>query len=121
MGALVAAHRLSRLEVAHPAQSRPPQDPAHRGRRDACLLGDVFAALLLTSQRDDLLDDDLRRRTVQPMWTGRAVSKAGHTLGREATDPFEHRLEAHPDRQRYLAWRNSLGGHSHDPLSTKRR
>ena len=38
--ALVAARRLGRVEVAHPAQPRPPQDPAHRGRRDLSLLGD---------------------------------------------------------------------------------
>ena len=66
-GTFVAAHWLARVEVAHPAQPRPPQDSADRGRRDIGLPGDRLATQPLAPQRDDLLDFGPGRRAMQPM------------------------------------------------------
>jgi hypothetical protein len=73
MGALVTTDRLDGSKVAHPAQPRPPQNPAHRGRRDANLPGDGLPAQLLPAQRDDLLDPVVRRRAMKPMRSRRAI------------------------------------------------
>jgi len=49
-GALIAARRLGRLQVAYPVQTQPPQDAADGGRRDAGFRGNLLAGVALTAQ-----------------------------------------------------------------------
>jgi hypothetical protein len=51
---LVADHR--RVQVPGPAQTRGPQDPADRGRRDARITGDLLTGEALAAKGDDLID-----------------------------------------------------------------
>ena len=49
--ALIAVHRLGRLQVAYPVQSQPAQDPAHGGRRYLEFGRDLLAGVALPPQR----------------------------------------------------------------------
>lgn len=118
MGALVAAHRLGRIEVTHPAQPGTPQDPAYRGGRDASLLGDGLTTQLPAPQRDDLLDLRLGCRTVQPVRPRRAVDQPSYALGGEARDPFVDGLQADADADRNLGRPAPIGCHPHDPAAS---
>ena len=51
--ALIAAHRLGRLQVAYPVQSQPAQDAADGGRRHADLGRDLLAGVALAAQNLD--------------------------------------------------------------------
>ena len=70
MLALVAAHRLGRLDVLQPRQPGAPQHPADGGGRDADLHGDVLAGQPLAAQGDDALGHGL-------------VGHARHDVGRD--------------------------------------
>src|SRR4051812_17842878 len=52
-GALIAAHRLGRLQVAYPVQPQSLQDAADGGRRDAGFRRDLLGGVSLTAQRLD--------------------------------------------------------------------
>ena len=67
MLALVAPHRLGRVEILEAAQAGASKDAAHRGGRDPDRLGDGIAREALPAQRDHLVDDGRARRLPQTL------------------------------------------------------
>ena len=53
MFALIAPHRLGRLQIAYPVQAQPPQDATDGRRRDADFGGDLLAGVALPAQNLD--------------------------------------------------------------------
>src|ERR1700716_2165249 len=90
----LAAGRLSGLEGAQLVEAQALEDPAHRGRRDADLGGDLLARHTLAAQGLDAFDHRLRRRLAQVVGSRAAVLQARHAFLVEAADPFAHRAQA---------------------------
>src|SRR5665213_3730439 len=97
MLALIADHRLSRLQVLEPAQARGSKHSAHRGRRDLDLPGDLLAREALATQRDDLLNLPRRCRPVELVRSRGAILQTGGTLRNEPRHPLVSRLDVHPE------------------------
>lgn len=60
-------NRFDGLKIAHPAQPGAPENAADGRRRDAGDLGDMLPGEALAAQRDDFIDQGLRRGLAEPM------------------------------------------------------
>src|SRR5215212_2240740 len=65
MGTLIAPDRLGRFECAELVEPQAPQDAADGCRREPELSSDLLAGPALPTQSFHLLDDGLRRRSVE--------------------------------------------------------
>src|SRR5258708_3075640 len=65
--ALVTDHRRRRLQIPYTAEAETLEHPAHGGRRDAGLLGDLLAGPTLAPQFGDAIGDRFRGRSMQAM------------------------------------------------------
>lgn len=90
-GALVAAHRLGRRQVARPVETEPAENPAEGGGRDALLRGDALARPSHTAQRSDPVHLRRRRRPMEPVWPRGAIAQPGGAFSLEADHPLAHR------------------------------
>ena len=80
--ALIARHRLDRLQVFPAVQAVALEDPADGGRGDTGLGGDLGGGAALAAQREDLLTDCLGRRLARPAGTvGYFVLEAVSVIG----------------------------------------
>ena len=86
--ALVAPHRLDRLQVFPAVQAVALEDPADGGRGDSGLGRDPGCGAALAAQRDDLLTDCLGRRLAQPARARGAVMQTLGAFRLVARDPF---------------------------------
>ena len=113
MLALVAAHRLGRLQRPDAVEAEPPENAADGGRRDAHFGGDLLAGPALTAQPLNLRHCLRRRRLAKPAGSRRAVLQTFRALCLVARDPLAHRADRHAER---LANRlNRLPLHQHPP------
>jgi hypothetical protein len=85
---LVAAHWLCRLQSREPVEPEPAQDAADSGRRHADLRRDLLAGAALTSQHSDLIDNGLRRRPIQAMRPGTAITQSRLAFAAIPVNPF---------------------------------
>ena len=91
-GALIAAHRFGRLQVAYPVQSQSPQDATDGRRGDPGFSSDLLAGVALTAQR---LDDPARGKCClawQRTGSRGAVAQPIDTFHAEPLDPLGDRL-----------------------------
>ena len=98
--ALIAAHRLGRLQCADAVQAKAPEDAADGGRRDAEFSRDLLAGPALPPQPLHFGDERLRGRAAQPVRPRRAVLQALRPFVAEPLNPFAHRAHRHAERLR---------------------
>ena len=98
MLALIAAHRLGRLQCADAVEPQAPEDAADGGRRDAEFSRDLLAAEALSAQPLHFGDDRLRGRAAQPVRPRRTVLQALRPFVAEPLNPFAHRAHRHAER-----------------------
>jgi hypothetical protein len=73
MLALVAAHRLGRLQGTDPIETEPLEDATDRRWRHSQLGSDLLAGEALSAERFDLFNNSLRRRLAQTVWPGASI------------------------------------------------
>ena len=88
MLALVADHRRGRLQVPDPVQAGGPQDPAHRGRRDPDLAGDLLAGEPLAAKGDNPRRRLGRRRAMELVRPRGAIHQPRWPFRLEASHPL---------------------------------
>src|SRR6516162_7774207 len=84
---LITADRL-RLQGAQLVQAQSAQNAADSSWRYPDFGRDLLARPALAPQLLDLLDNLLRRRAAQPMWSRAAVLQAGKTFSAISCNPF---------------------------------
>jgi hypothetical protein len=99
----VATHGLGGLQVAQPAQSQPPENPAHGGRRDAQFGGDPLARPALPPQGRNALDNGVRCGAMKPVRARGPVPQPGPTLGLKPGHPLAYGLRTDAQRRGDLA------------------
>src|SRR5215210_3957510 len=100
MFALVATNRRRGFERLDAVEAEAPEDAADRGRRDADCGCDVLARPALAAQGFDGHDRGCRRRPVEVMGPGGAITKAFDALSLEARHPLAHRFDGYAESGR---------------------
>src|SRR3954447_7487073 len=111
MLALVAANRRGGFERLDAGEAETPEDVADRSRRDADRGCDLLARPALAAQGFDGRDSGCRRRPVEVMGPGGAITKAFDALSLEARHPLARRFDGYAESARDGLHRLSLDHH----------
>ena len=118
---LIAPFRHGRFKIAHPAQSRPAQDPADGGGRYASLGRDVIPGEALSAQSDDPRAGLGGCGIAQFCWSRGAVPQAFKPLRLEAAIPLRRRSSADAADCGCLGKAHPAFDHPNQPFSTNGR
>jgi hypothetical protein len=121
MFALVAAYWLGGLERNKLVQPQPVKDATDGRWRYARLKSNLFACPPLTPKGGNSLYNRLRRRPMQAMWSGTAITQTSDALSAIAGQPLANRARA--DAYGFTDGLRRLPALRlpHNPLSTPRR